>query len=73
MEFITYIILPKIDELQMKINDAFIKNCCHTCGKKTTCKKCAKCEEISYCSRKCQKIDWKRHKKECGTNKYISF
>lgn len=28
--------------------------------------KCAGCNKTSYCSRKCQKIDWKQHKKTCG-------
>ena len=36
------IILPKKDELQVKINCAFNFNCCHTCGKNTKCKKCGK-------------------------------
>lgn len=26
---------------------------------------CARCKKIVYCSRECQKIDWKRHKPEC--------
>lgn len=28
--------------------------------------KCAKCSITPYCSRECQKIDWKAHKKTCG-------
>lgn len=28
---------------------------------------CAKCKQDLYCSRECQKADWKRHKKTCGT------
>jgi mitochondrial splicing suppressor protein 51 len=27
---------------------------------------CAKCHETQYCSRECQKADWKSHKKVCG-------
>jgi hypothetical protein len=27
---------------------------------------CAKCSTVNYCSRKCQKHDWKQHKKVCG-------
>lgn len=28
-------------------------------------KSCAKCKSASYCSRECQKSDWKKHKKYC--------
>lgn len=27
---------------------------------------CGRCRSVTYCSRECQKSDWKRHKKECG-------
>ena len=29
-------------------------------------KKCSRCEVAQYCSKECQRDDWKRHKKECG-------
>ncbi|KAL9628591.1 MAG: hypothetical protein Q9164_007211 [Protoblastenia rupestris] len=29
-------------------------------------KKCAKCHTQKYCSRECQRADWKAHKKICG-------
>ncbi|KAF7532433.1 hypothetical protein G7054_g7965 [Neopestalotiopsis clavispora] len=31
-------------------------------------KNCSKCRSISYCSRDCQKDDWKVHKKSCASN-----
>lgn len=27
---------------------------------------CSRCEMVLYCSRECQKTDWKRHKKDCA-------
>ena len=27
--------------------------------------KCSRCHAIRYCSRACQRADWKRHKPEC--------
>ncbi|KAI9688608.1 MAG: hypothetical protein M1820_010228 [Bogoriella megaspora] len=31
-------------------------------------KVCAKCQTTHYCSRECQKVDWKNHKKVCAQN-----
>ena len=31
-------------------------------------KRCGKCQTQSYCSRDCQKADWKAHKKICASN-----
>ena len=44
---------------------------CDNCGKDESqligpLKCCAKCRQCSYCSRDCQKADWKNHKKVCG-------
>lgn len=42
---------------------------CTTCKKtppEVTLKRCSKCSLTPYCSRDCQKADWKAHKKVCG-------
>ena len=42
---------------------------CASCKKSppaVTLKRCAKCSVTPYCSRECQKADWKSHKKSCG-------
>ncbi|KAI9855040.1 MAG: hypothetical protein M1813_000584 [Trichoglossum hirsutum] len=31
-------------------------------------KRCAKCQTTMYCSRGCQKTDWKKHKRVCASN-----
>jgi len=46
---------------------------CAACNKTNTdsavpLKRCAKCQITLYCSRDCQKADWKNHKKVCATN-----
>ncbi|KAK4169848.1 hypothetical protein QBC43DRAFT_38684 [Cladorrhinum sp. PSN259] len=45
---------------------------CEKCGDKISkngqeLKACAKCRSVRYCSRECQKADWKAHKKNCGS------
>ena len=37
---------------------------CHDCGKDGA-KKCGACGEVYYCSRACQRRDWKKHKAAC--------
>ena len=43
-----------------------LKECAY-CKRKSAkgFKKCSACMEVYYCSRKCQKSDWKTHKKVC--------
>ncbi|KAF8992051.1 hypothetical protein BDQ17DRAFT_1413515 [Cyathus striatus] len=33
-----------------------------------TLKNCSGCRQIKYCSKECQKADWKRHKSECRSS-----
>lgn len=45
---------------------------CFTCQKPQAevahaLKRCAKCQTTLYCSRKCQKDDWKKHKRICSS------
>ncbi|KAF9178119.1 hypothetical protein BGZ51_008097 [Haplosporangium sp. Z 767] len=45
---------------------------CSHCGKtrsesESPFKRCAKCRSIVYCTRECQKNDWKVHKKVCAS------
>ena len=42
---------------------------CTTCGASppaVALKRCANCNTTPYCSRDCQKTDWKSHKRTCG-------
>jgi mitochondrial splicing suppressor protein 51 len=53
--------------------DAQDLNKCGSCGKSEGAdgkplKRCAKCQTTRYCSRDCQKADFKKHKKECSAN-----
>eukprot|EP01084_Bolivina_argentea_P320133 555413_1 len=45
---------------------------CLNCNKRekyeTEYKLCGKCQIAKYCSRQCQKMDWKQHKIQCQTN-----
>jgi len=44
------------------------KSRCRVCLKEPA-KKCAACKDVSYCSKECQKFDWKEHKEVCcGSN-----
>ncbi|KAH7144274.1 hypothetical protein B0J13DRAFT_554894 [Dactylonectria estremocensis] len=41
-------------------------NVCKKTSAEASIKRCAKCSDTPYCSRECQKADWKVHKKICG-------
>ncbi|KAK6842753.1 MYND finger family protein [Apiospora arundinis] len=43
---------------------------CRNCGKTQKADggnlmQCARCKEVAYCSKECQKADWKKHRQEC--------
>jgi MYND finger len=40
-------------------------NRCFMCGKQGNLSRCSSCREATYCSKECQRADWKRHKVEC--------
>lgn len=44
---------------------------CKVCGKRENLKKCTKCNNIYYCSKECQKLDFKEHKENCKENKHF--
>ncbi|CAM9482521.1 unnamed protein product [Hapterophycus canaliculatus] len=39
---------------------------CAICGKTGQSMQCARCRSVCYCSKECQRKDWKRHKSACG-------
>src|SRR6266536_2388050 len=52
--------------LVVKTDDSlFTMDGCYVCQKPTNTR-CSKCHQTYYCSKECQKIDWKEHKKSCG-------
>ena len=41
-------------------------NDCRACGRiDFRLRVCSRCKQVSYCTQKCQKADWKLHKKHC--------
>ena len=40
--------------------------CCFNCGIENATKKCSKCKSVWFCSKECQVIGWKEHKKDCN-------
>ncbi|CAG2112524.1 unnamed protein product, partial [Medioppia subpectinata] len=48
------------------LHDEYKDNYCDNCVQRSDqLKRCAKCLHMYYCSKECQKNDWKYHKNEC--------
>jgi len=46
-------------------SDSSGSSSCYVCGKMTT-QKCSACKKVHYCSKDCQKINWRDHKPLCN-------
>nr|XP_034299505.1 uncharacterized protein LOC117680964 [Crassostrea gigas] len=44
-------------------------DCCSVCRKNADLKGCKECHKIKYCSRECQRVDWKTQKTSCKREK----
>ncbi|GAV76217.1 SET domain-containing protein/zf-MYND domain-containing protein [Cephalotus follicularis] len=49
----------------------FTNSVCHFCFAVTEVKMCSACHYVWYCSRECQKLDWKLHRLECRALKTL--
>lgn len=56
--------LHTIENYEMK-DEPFPSKTCGNCGESDAKSRCGKCHE-PYCSKPCQKADWKKHKKICA-------
>lgn len=57
---------PSLKELCDITSEVAWRNMCSVCGQKDVkTKRCSGCKNIRYCSQKCQRADWKSHKRVC--------
>ncbi len=57
---------PSLKELSDVTSEAAWRNMCSVCGEEDVkTKRCSGCRNIRYCSQKCQRADWKNHKRVC--------
>ena len=67
-DHIITIMMAVSNEVSIMVDKIDISKQCNVCGKESELLKyCAQCENVKYCSRKCQKIDWNinNHKQRC--------
>ena len=67
-------ILKESGKLAQQASEPASGKMCSTCKKSesevgTTLLTCSRCKRVYYCSKTCQKNDWKRHRKECAIKK----
>ncbi|KAI9338834.1 hypothetical protein BDR26DRAFT_919345 [Obelidium mucronatum] len=63
-----YSYLSPIGEIPPNKMDKIVPGVCNSCGKTdsgTNLKRCSSCQAAKYCSKECQKADWKSHKLVC--------
>jgi len=55
--------------------DSRVRSVCKVCGCERNVKECMDCCKVAYCSKACQRIDWRQggHKKECAALKEDPF
>ena len=54
-------------ESNYETEKAIMNDICSACGKiEGEKKRCGRCNKTKYCSKECQKQDWKEHKKVCS-------
>jgi len=69
-EFFPYESPVETPDWKPELNAAKFVQICRVCGSLGS-KKCSGCGKVSYCSRKCQTLDWKiRHKIECKNTNF---
>lgn len=62
---------PDAEEIPSTTAEAMLEakalgSSCAQCDKVGTHRSCDKCRIVVYCSRDCQKLHWKKHKRECA-------